>query len=110
MKVQIKEDTVLFSVDYRSPPSGVGTIEKPNGDLILVQEEGCNPPVKDGIFKEIINIPIDMSEDYEEGQVALENILKEHNVTVVHDTETLANMGLEGSYMSLGEFIKACKQ
>jgi hypothetical protein len=109
MKAQIQEDTVLFSVDYRSPPVGVGTIEKPNGDLILVQEEGCNPPVEDGIFKEIINIPIDMSEDWDEGQAALESILKEHNVTVVHDTETLANMGLEGSYMSLGEFIEACK-
>tara|TARA_Y100000034_G_C6849485_1_gene385198 strand:- start:679 stop:1008 length:330 start_codon:yes stop_codon:yes gene_type:complete len=109
MEVQIKEDTVLFSVDYRSPPSGVGTIEKPNGDLILVQEEGCNPPVRDGIFKEIINIPIDMSEDYEEGRDALEIVLKEHSVSVVHDTETLANLGLPGNYMTLEEFIKALR-
>ena len=31
-----------FSIDYRSPPSGLGTIRLPNGDLELVHFDGCS--------------------------------------------------------------------
>ena len=60
--------SVTYSSDYRSPPSGCGTIETENGDLILIQYKGCNPEVKEEIYSKIIKIPYDFGEEYEKAQ------------------------------------------
>ena len=45
-------------IDYRSPPSGLGTVMLPHtdGDIkkILIQHEGANPPVSPGIYDQVI--------------------------------------------------------
>lgn len=82
---------VTYSSDYRSPPSGCGTIETETGDLILIQDKGCNPEVKEGIYSKIILIPHDFSEEYEKSQSTLMEILREFKVTEVYDSELCYN-------------------
>ena len=96
---------VLFTTDYRSPPSGAGTITLENGDMILIQDEGCNPPVKEGVYKEIIVIPYDSGEDYKEAEAELQKILKEKEVTIVHDSELSYEIGLNGKVMTLEQYL-----
>tara|TARA_B100000212_G_C27061978_1_gene400159 strand:- start:92 stop:385 length:294 start_codon:yes stop_codon:yes gene_type:complete len=78
---------VTYSSDYRSPPTGCGTIETENGELILIQYNGCSPAVYGGIYSNIIYIPYDFSEEYDKAQASLIKILRRYNVTQVHDSE-----------------------
>tara|TARA_Y100001954_G_C15535282_1_gene466205 strand:- start:140 stop:430 length:291 start_codon:yes stop_codon:yes gene_type:complete len=78
---------VTYSSDYRDPPTGCGTIETESGELILIQDKGCNPKVKDGIYSKIIKIPYDFSEEYKKAQASLIKILRRYNVTQVYDSE-----------------------
>ena len=78
---------VTYTTDYRSLPVGCGTIQKENGDLILIQDKGCNPKVKEEIYSKIIKIPYDFSEEYEKSQSTLIEILREFKVTEVHDMD-----------------------
>lgn len=82
---------VTYSSDYRSIPSGCGTIETENGDLILIQDKGCKPKVEEGIYSKIIQIPYDFSEEYEKSQAKLIEILREFKVTQVYDSELCYN-------------------
>ena len=50
---ELQPNLCVYASDYRSPPSGVGTIEKANGDFILIQDKSCEPKVQEGIYKEI---------------------------------------------------------
>lgn len=79
--------TVTYTTDYRSLAEGCGTIETENGDLILIQDKSYNPPVYGGIYHNIILIPFDFGEEYEKAQAKLIEILRNHNVTEVHDYE-----------------------
>ena len=82
---------VTYSSDYRSPPVGCGTIETENGELILIQDKGCNPKVKEGVYSKIVKIPYDFSEQYTQAQAKLITILRNHNVTEVYDSELCYN-------------------
>mgnify|MGYP001349469791 CR=1 FL=1 len=82
---------VTYSSDYRSPPSGCGTIETENGELILIQDKGCNTKVKEGIYSKIIKIPYDFCEEYDKAQESLIKILRRYNVTGVYDSELCYN-------------------
>ena len=82
---------VTYSSDYRSIPVGCGTIETENGELILIQDKGCNPKVKEGIYSKIIKIPYDFGEEYDKAQASLIKILRSYNVTQVHDSELCYN-------------------
>ena len=106
---ELQPNLCVYASDYRSPPSGVGTIEKANGDFILIQDKSCEPKVQEGIYKEIICIPYDMSEEYEEGQAKLESILEEHEVAIVYDAELCYETRGGGCYMTLKEFSDARK-
>ena len=48
------EGRVVFVVDYRSQPSGCGTIEKLDGSLVLIQHEGYKMEVSEGVYDEVI--------------------------------------------------------
>ena len=97
---------VLFTTDYRSPPSGIGTITLENGDMILIQDSSPHSPVKEGIYKEIIVIPYDSgSENYREAEAELQKILKEKEVTIVHDSELSYEIGLNGKAMTLEQYL-----
>ena len=82
---------VTYSSDYRSPPTGCGTIETENGELILIQYKGCSPAIYGGVYHNIIYIPFDFGEEYEKAQAKLIEILRNHNVTQVHDSELCYN-------------------
>jgi hypothetical protein len=77
---------VKLDIDYRSPPSGLGTIaDEDNDKVILIQHRDSNPDIKPGIYDEIIYIDIDLQrlEDVN----TLSDKLSELGVTKVFDTE-----------------------
>ena len=101
-----EEDRVIFSVDYRSAPSGCGTIMKRSGSLVLIQEEGCQPEVLDGIYEDILHIEYDFGEEYEKANEELLSILRREGVELVYDCE-LADRGEVGSpYIELDKFAE----
>ena len=78
---------IIYSPDYRSPPSGLGTISI-GEDLILIQDNEVCAEVRDGIYNNIIKIDAEIYEDFENGFPKLLQILRDHNVTHVYDAET----------------------
>ena len=90
------EKTTYFTIDYRSMPSGVGTIFFSNDRTILVTEADCGPSNMSEAKKiikpeylptEVQHIPISMGENWEEGNNALGEILHKNDVQYVIDTE-----------------------
>ena len=88
--------STYFRVDYRSTPSGIGHINYESGDVVLVTEAGSGPQdlaAAKEMFKEecwpssVNNIPFHTGEHWEAGQLALEAILKTHQVEYVIDSE-----------------------
>tara|TARA_Y100000992_G_scaffold297056_1_gene260120 strand:- start:16 stop:357 length:342 start_codon:yes stop_codon:yes gene_type:complete len=99
-------DVVIFSVDYRSPPSGCGTIERRDGSLVLIQEEGCHPEVLDGIYEEILHIEHDFGEEHEKANEELLSILKSEGVEYVYDWELADQRGFDSSYIEFDKFVE----
>ena len=106
------EYSTHFVIDYRSLPSGIGTIFYPSGDTILVTESGSGPKDMEGAKKAIREehlpssvdyIPFSMGEHWEAGQAALEAILKTHNVQYVVDSELASQVQLEYGNISFVE-------
>ena len=76
------QEPLIFYCDFRSPPSGLGTF----GDDILVQDEGCCPPVPDNMYSEVIKLDCSAT-DTKEGFIVFINFLIEKGVTHVYDSE-----------------------
>ena len=79
-----------FSIDYRSPPSGLGTITDTNSDdTILITYSGCGL-VNDPNYTHTIHFSDPaIQEDGWWGPIIplLHQILKSHGVTEVYDPE-----------------------
>ena len=78
---------IIYSPDYRSPPSGLGTISI-GKDLILIQDNDNCSEVQDGIYNNIIKLEANVFEDFENDLPKLLQVLRDHNVTHVYDSET----------------------
>ncbi len=90
------ECSTYFVIDYRSLPSGIGTIFSSSGATILVTENDSGPRhmeaaklilIESALPTRIDNIPFSMGEHWEAGQLALEAILKTHSTEYVIDSE-----------------------
>ena len=86
----------FFQIDYRSIPSGIGHINYESGDVVLVTEADSGPKDMESarkVIKEeylpssIDNIPLSMGAHWKAGQLALQAILKTHDVKYVIDSE-----------------------
>jgi hypothetical protein len=77
---------ITYHLDYRSPPSGLGTITLENKDMILIQCQDEQIEVKDGIYSEIIVLNHDF-EDFVNLRKAEIMTLLSHGVTHVYDPE-----------------------
>jgi hypothetical protein len=71
----------VLIIDYRSPPSGIGTLEKSG---IVVQHDGASPPLRDGMRTSHYNSEMETREDYYE---FAEWIKLNHGVAHVRDNE-----------------------
>ena len=99
------ENQTTYASDYRSPPSGTGVIEKPNGDLILIQDPECSPnDIKPGIYSQIIHLENSFEDNWEIANSELIETLEKQGVTIVHDSELSYQMGHNGSLMTLAQF------
>ena len=99
-------DRVVYSPDYRSPPSGCGTIERRDGGLVLIQHEGCKSAVLEGIYEEIIHIGVDLGEEYERGNEEVISILRREGVEVVYDVELAEQHEISSPYIEVDKFIE----
>mgnify|MGYP001227811169 CR=1 FL=1 len=97
---------VIFSTDYRSPPSGCGTIERLDGSLVLIQHEGCKPDVLGGVYDEIVCIGYDMGEEYEKANEEVIRVLMREGVEFVNDYELAEQHEVGSSYIELDKFIE----
>ena len=117
-------NSTYFRIDYRSIPSGIGHINYESGDVVLVTESDSGPKDMEEarkVFKEeylpssIDHIPFSMGEHWDEGQLALEAILKTHDVKYVIDSELSYESGedlvedMEYHLFTLENWMKARK-
>lgn len=86
------QTTTFYQPDYRSPPSGLGYIHKPDGTEILVTDTECGPKnmeeakqdfKPDHLPSAVEHIPGEFWENRE----TFGNILKKHGVTHILDIE-----------------------
>ena len=77
---------IIYSPDYRSPPSGLGTINL-NEDLILIQAANGDPRVKEGVYSHIYQLGSDNEDHDLETHEKLMSLLRNLNVTHVYDPE-----------------------
>jgi hypothetical protein len=77
---------ITYHLDYRSPPSGLGTITLENKDMILIQCQDEQIEVKDGIYSKIIVLNHDF-EDFVNLRKAEIKTLLDYGVTRVYDPE-----------------------
>ena len=95
------QNQIIYSPDYRSPPSGLGTITL-GEDLILIQDKEICGKVHDGFYSKIIKIDAEVYEDFEKEFPKLIQILRDHNVTHVYDAENAEDM--DDPMMELSEW------
>jgi len=74
-----------FSIDYRSPPSGLGTIRLPNGDLELVHYDGCSMDNPRTVYTE--DYYFDSELQSVEDLSPVFKLLREKGVEKVYDSE-----------------------
>jgi len=98
------ENQTTYASDYRSPPEGTGVIEKPNGDLILIQDPACDPEVSPEAYTRVIKLNNSFEDDWEIANSELIETLEKQGVTIVHDSELAYQMKFDGSTMTLAQF------
>jgi len=117
-------NSTYFRIDYRSIPSGIGHINYESGDVVLVTESDTGPKDMEEarkVFREeylpssVDHIPFSMGEHWDAGQLALEAILKTHDVKYVIDSELSYESGedlvedMEYHLFTLENWMKARK-
>lgn len=94
---------VTYHCDYRSPPSGLGTVTLENGDMILLQAQDEQIEVKEGIYSKVIVLNNNF-DDFEKLNQETIQVLKTLGVTHVYDSEAEdAQLDSQG-YMPTDEF------
>ena len=95
MRIKLDSST-YFVIDYRSAPSGIGTINFSSGRSVLVTEGDCGPKDMDEarvmikeefLPSEVCSIPFSMGERWDEGNLELGKILVRNDVQYVVDSE-----------------------
>ena len=84
--------TTWYNPDYRSWPSGIGFIHKPDGTEILISDSECGPKNMDEAKQEIKPeyLPTAVEHipgEFWENKTTFFNILKKHGVTHIVDHE-----------------------
>ena len=117
-------NSTYFRIDYRSIPSVIGHINYESGDVVLVTESDTGPKDMEEarkVFREeylpssVDHIPFSMGEHWDAGQLALEAILKTHDVKYVIDSELSYESGedlvedMEYHLFTLENWMKARK-
>ena len=99
-------DRVVYTTDYRSVPSGCGTIKRFDGSLVLIQHEGCKESVLDGVYEEILHIDFDYGVEYEKANEEMIEILKREEVEYIYDVELAEQHEVGSPYIEIDKFIE----
>lgn len=82
-----------FSIDYRSCPSGVGTIIDPDGQTLVTSPDSGPETIEEAynIFGDLYNFVIHINksfgEDPQSAHKDLQKVLTKSNISYVHDSE-----------------------
>ena len=92
MKESDLNTTTWYNPDYRSWPSGIGFIHKPDGTEILITDSDCGPKNMEEAAKEFkpSHLPTAVEHivgEFWENRKTFGNILKKHGVTHILDSE-----------------------
>lgn len=98
--------TTWYNPDYRSMPSGIGFIHKPDGTEILITAEDCGPrnmtEAKKAFKPQYLPSAIEhLPGEFWENRETFGNILKKHGVTHILDVEYYT------SPVSIDKYLKA---
>jgi thiamine pyrophosphokinase len=97
---------ITYHLDYRSPPSGLGTITLENGDKILIQSQDEQIEVKEGIYSKIIVLNQSF-EDLDSLQKEEIQTLRDHGVSHVYDPEEWGAATDSNGYMHILDFVRS---
>tara|TARA_B000000557_G_scaffold264643_1_gene270771 strand:- start:4081 stop:4455 length:375 start_codon:yes stop_codon:yes gene_type:complete len=104
------QKSTYFKLDYRSPPCGIGYINFPNEDFILITHpedeiktlsEARDNLKPDSVPSDVIHISLNEDESWEKVQIKLNEILRKNNVSHVYDSE----LYYEFEWKSVGKHI-----
>lgn len=82
-----------FSIDYRSCPSGIGTIIEPDGQTLVTSPDTGPESIEEALdmfgplYKFVIYIDKSFGEDNESAHRDLQKVLTKSNIQYVHDSE-----------------------
>ena len=101
---------IVYVPDYRSPPSGCGTIKMPDGKLVLITSTAGEDYFVDyGVnthYDVTINIPLDQGgTHYKLFYQVLKAVLQNLRVTHVYDPETAYISGCKNETYTLAEWV-----
>jgi len=97
---------ITYHLDYRSRPSGLGTITLENGDQILLQSQYEQIEVKDGVYSKIIVLNHGF-DDFDELQKEQIQVLRDHSVSHVYDPEAWSAPTDKNGYMHILDYIRS---
>lgn len=100
---------VVYHVDYRSPPSGWGSISFDGVGLELIQDEGCCPEVRKGVYRKIHILQHDREEDFVGAYEEFFDLLRKRGVEFVSDVELECDLGSESGPFPLEDWIDRIK-
>ena len=100
---------ITYVPDYRSPPSGCGTIQMPDGKLVLITSTAGEDYFYDygpnASYDVTIDIPLDQSgPHYKLFYKVVKAVLQNIGVTHVYDTETAYISDRESTTYTLDEW------
>jgi hypothetical protein len=97
---------ITYHLDYRSPPSGLGTITLENKEQILVQSQDEQIQVKDGVYSKIIVLNHG-HDDFDALQKEQIQVLRDHGVSHVYDPEEWGASTDKNGYMHILDYIRS---
>ena len=101
---------ITYAPDYRSPPSGCGTIQMPDDTLILITSTGGSDYLTQRKAHEHYDVTIDIPVDacglhYKLFNKVLNVVLQNLGVTHVYDPETAYNSDRNNETYTLDEWF-----
>tara|TARA_B100000131_G_scaffold290986_1_gene304198 strand:+ start:221 stop:559 length:339 start_codon:yes stop_codon:yes gene_type:complete len=100
---------ITYAPDYRSPPSGCGTVEMPDGKLVLITSTGGEDYFYDYPRNESYDVTIDIpleqgGRHYKLFYKVLKAVLENLGVTHVYDPENAYISGRKSETYTLDEW------
>lgn len=100
---------IVYTPDYRSPPSGCGIVSLPNGNTVLITDTAGKDYLvshePNPNYNYTVNIPFDIGVHWSLYVSVLDVILNNLGVTHVYDAELAYELNRDDNTFTLKQFI-----